>query len=53
MKDSVGVKYKGNSTYNPNNAKSIKPSLDYVQGNQDYQGSEQLNYQTEKMIHLL
>ena len=26
MKDSVGVKYKGNSTYNPNNAKkSIKP----------------------------
>ena len=39
MKDSVGVKYKGNSTYNPNNAKNpLNLSLDYIQGNQDYQG---------------
>ena len=39
MKDSVGVKYKGNSTYNANNAKNpINIALDYVQANQDYQG---------------
>ena len=39
MKDSVGVKYKGNSTYNANNDKNpLNLSLDYIQGNQDYQG---------------
>ena len=39
MKDSVGVKYKGNSTYSANNAKNpINIALDYVQDNQDYQG---------------
>ncbi len=39
MKDSVGVKYKGNSTYSANNAKNpINITLDYVQDNQDYQG---------------
>ena len=39
MKDSVGVKYKGNSTYNANNQKNpINIALDYVQVNQDYQG---------------
>ena len=35
MKDSVGVKYKGNSTYSANNAKNpINIALDYVQDNQ-------------------
>ena len=39
MKDSVGVKYKGNSTFNENNAKNpINIALDYVHNNQDYQG---------------
>lgn len=37
--DSVGVKYKGNSTYNPNNAKNpMNIKLDYTIGSQDYQG---------------
>lgn len=39
MKDSVGVKYKGNSTYDPNNDKNpLNIALDHIQGNQDYQG---------------
>ena len=38
--DSVGVKYKGNSTYNANNAKNpMNIKLDHVL-NQDYQGYE-------------
>lgn len=38
-KDSVGVKYKGNSTFSENNAKNpFNISLDYIQDNQDYQG---------------
>lgn len=37
--DSVGVKYKGNSSYNANNAKNpLHIELDYVHGNADYQG---------------
>ncbi len=37
--DSVGVKYKGNSSYNPNNNKNpLHLKLDYVKGSQDYQG---------------
>ncbi|MCB0402351.1 MAG: CotH kinase family protein [Flavobacteriales bacterium] len=37
--DSVGVKYKGNSTYNATNAKNpLNVKLDYIKGNQDYQG---------------
>ena len=39
VKDSVGVKYKGNSTFNENSAKNpMNIALDYIQGNQDYQG---------------
>lgn len=39
VKDSVGVKYKGNSTFDENSAKNpINIALDYIQGNQDYQG---------------
>lgn len=35
--DSVGVKYKGNSTYSANNAKNpLNIKLDYIIGNQDY-----------------
>jgi len=42
--DSAGVKYKGNSSYNPNNAKNpLNIKLDYVK-DQDYQG-----YYTLKM----
>ncbi len=49
MKDSVGVKYKGNSTYNSNNAKNpINISLDYIQGNQDYQGFRTLKLSNGK-----
>ena len=45
MKDSVGVKYKGNSTFSENNAKNpLNISIDYIQQNQDYQG-----YQTLKL----
>ena len=37
--DSVGVKYKGNSSYNANNNKNpLHIELDYVHGNADYQG---------------
>lgn len=37
--DSVGVKYKGNSTYNPNNDKNpLNIKLDYIIGSQDYDG---------------
>lgn len=37
--DSVGVKYKGNSSYNANNAKNpLHIELDYVKRRQDYQG---------------
>jgi hypothetical protein len=39
--DSVGVKYKGNSSYNANNVKNpLHIKLDWVVGNQDYQGHE-------------
>lgn len=38
--DSVGVKYKGNSSYSPNNPKNpLNIKLDYVK-NQDYEGYE-------------
>ena len=40
MKDSVGVKYKGNSTYNPNNVKNpLNLSLlkNLLHGNQNHQ----------------
>ena len=41
MKDSVGVKYKGNSTFSENNAKNpLNISIDYIKTNQDYQGHE-------------
>lgn len=44
--DSVGVKYKGNSTYNPNNAKNpFNIKLDQ-HINQDYQGYEVLKLST-------
>lgn len=37
--DSVGIKYKGNSSYSANNAKNpLHIELDYVHGNADYQG---------------
>ena len=37
--DSVGVKYKGNSSYNANNNKNpLHLELDYIIGSQDYQG---------------
>ncbi len=37
--DSVGVKYKGNSTYDANNSKNpLNIKLDYTKSNQDYQG---------------
>ena len=37
--DSVGVKYKGNSTYNPTNNKNpFHIKLDYIKGSQDYLG---------------
>ncbi len=37
--DSVGVKYKGNSTYNASYKKNpFHIELDYIKGNQDYQG---------------
>jgi len=45
VKDSVGVKYKGNSTFSEDNSKNpLNISIDYVQDNQDYQG-----YQTLKL----
>jgi len=37
--DSVGVKYKGNSSYNANNVKNpLHLNLDYIKGSQDYEG---------------
>lgn len=37
--DSIGIKYKGNSTYNANQVKNpLHIQLDYVKGKQDYQG---------------
>jgi hypothetical protein len=39
MYDSVGVKYKGNSSYNANNNKNpLHIELNYINGNADYQG---------------
>ena len=44
--DSVGVKYKGNSSYNANNNKNpIHLSLDYIKGSQDYQGYRDVKLQ--------
>lgn len=44
--DSVGVKYKGNSSYNPNNNKNpLHINLDWVHSNQDYQGYTSLKLQ--------
>ena len=41
MKDSVGVKYKGNSTFSESNDKNpLNISIDYITSNQDYQGHE-------------
>lgn len=53
--DSVGVKYKGNSSYNANNNKNpIHIELDYIKGSQDYQGYTdvklQNGYQDPSMI---
>lgn len=53
--DSVGVKYKGNSSYNANNNKNpLHINLDYVKGSQDYQGYTDLKlqngYQDPSMI---
>lgn len=37
--DSVGVKYKGNSSYNANNVKNpLHIELDHIKGKQDYEG---------------
>lgn len=39
--DSVGIKYKGNSSYNPNRPKNpFSINLDEVIGNQDYEGHD-------------
>ncbi len=44
--DSVGVKYKGNSSYNQNNNKNpIHIELDYVHGSYDYQGYTDIKLQ--------
>ena len=44
--DSVGVKYKGNSSYNANNNKNpLHLELDYVKGSQDYQGYTNIKLQ--------
>jgi hypothetical protein len=53
--DSVGVKYKGNSSYNQNNNKNpIHIELDYVHGSYDYQGYTDIKlqngYQDPSMI---
>lgn len=49
MKDSVGVKYKGNSTYSADNDKNpMNIALDYVQNNQDYQGFRTLKLSNGK-----
>ncbi|MFM7725052.1 MAG: hypothetical protein ACKO7O_09710, partial [Bacteroidota bacterium] len=44
--DSVGVKYKGNSSYNPNNNKNpLHINLDWVNSNADYQGYTEVKLQ--------
>lgn len=44
--DSVGVKYKGNSSYNPNNNKNpLHIKLDWVNSNRDYQGYTDIKLQ--------
>lgn len=44
--DSVGVKYKGNSSYNANNNKNpLHLELDYIKGSQDYQGYTNIKLQ--------
>jgi hypothetical protein len=53
--DSVGVKYKGNSSYNPSNNKNpLHIKLDWVKGNADYDGYTsvklQNGYQDPSMI---
>lgn len=53
--DSVGVKYKGNSSYNPNNNKNpFHIELDYIHGSYDYQGYTNIKlqngYQDPSMI---
>lgn len=53
--DSVGVKYKGNSSYNANNNKNpIHIELDWVHGSYDYQGYTDIKlqngYQDPSMI---
>jgi hypothetical protein len=53
--DSVGVKYKGNSSYNPNNNKNpLHIELNYVHGDADYQGFTDIKlqngYQDPSMI---
>jgi len=53
--DSVGVKYKGNSSYNPNNNKNpIHLQLNYIKGSQNYQAFTDIKlqngYQDPSMI---
>lgn len=53
--DSVGVKYKGNSSYNANNNKNpIHIELDYIHGSYDYEGYTDIKlqngYQDPSMI---
>lgn len=44
--DSVGVKYKGNSSYNANNSKNpFHIELNYIKGKQDYQGYTDIKLQ--------
>ncbi|MFM7666652.1 MAG: CotH kinase family protein, partial [Bacteroidota bacterium] len=44
--DSVGVKYKGNSSYNANNNKNpLHIELDHIIGSQDYQGYTDIKLQ--------
>jgi hypothetical protein len=44
--DSVGVKYKGNSSYNSNfNKNPLHINLDYIKGKQDYQGYTNIKLQ--------
>jgi hypothetical protein len=44
--DSVGVKYKGNSSYNANNNKNpFRIELDHIKGSQDYQGYTDIKLQ--------
>jgi spore coat protein CotH len=55
MFDSVGVKYKGNSSYNANNNKNpLHINLDYVHSKADYQGYTNIKlqngYQDPSMI---